>query len=147
MKRVRRSIISILVFAAGLTVVTAPAVEAQNCRKGIPCGNSCISASKVCRVGGGTARSAGEPTAPPPARPSVAPSSLSPETPAGSEERPQSTANTAAQYPWVGSFVDGVYFRADCSAANDLAPTNRRYFPSEAVARDAGYRRSRVPGC
>ncbi|EPL4085644.1 hypothetical protein MWU23_000607 [Proteus mirabilis] len=25
--------------------------EAKNCRKGIPCGNTCISANKVCRVG------------------------------------------------------------------------------------------------
>ena len=146
MKRGRRSIIGLLVFAAGLTVVTAPAVEAQNCRKGIPCGNSCISASKVCRIGNGTVRSAREPN-PAAARPSVAPSSLSPETPAGTGEPPQSPANTADEYPWVGSFADGVYFRADCSAVQDLAPPNRRYFTSEGVARGAGYRRSRVPGC
>jgi hypothetical protein len=31
--------------------VVAPRIEAQNCRKGIPCGNSCISASKVCHRG------------------------------------------------------------------------------------------------
>lgn len=42
-----------------LVVSTAfglPAYAQKNCRKGIPCGNSCISAKKTCRIGSGTAR-------------------------------------------------------------------------------------------
>jgi hypothetical protein len=133
-----------------LITATAAPVEAQkNCRKGIPCGNTCISASKVCRIGSATARSAGEQPTPPPARPSAAPASLAPtpQTPAPSRPEVESPTSTAADYPWIGSFADGIYFRADCSAALDLAPTNRRYFASEAVAEGAGYRRSRVSGC
>jgi deoxyribonuclease I len=39
-------------------VTISGAAEAANCKKGIPCGNSCISASKVCHIppaGSGTA--------------------------------------------------------------------------------------------
>jgi hypothetical protein len=54
-----------------------PAEAQRNCRKGIPCGNSCISASKVCRVGGPSAAPAAAPLYP--AAPTRAASS-SPET-------------------------------------------------------------------
>ena len=48
-----------LVAAFGLAIVTP--LTAQNCRKGIPCGNSCISASKICRVGRGPSTPAAAP--------------------------------------------------------------------------------------
>jgi hypothetical protein len=47
----------------------------------------------------------------------------------------------------VGSFADQVYFRATCSAAQDLAQANRRFFPSEPASKAMAFRRSRVPGC
>lgn len=39
-----------------LLLAVSRQVEAQNCSKGKPCGNSCIAREKVCRVGQGTAR-------------------------------------------------------------------------------------------
>ncbi len=36
-----------------LALILSFGAEARNCKKGIPCGNSCISASKTCRIGGG----------------------------------------------------------------------------------------------
>ena len=41
----------------------SPANAQKNCTKGIPCGNTCISASKVCRVGTPTRTLTSEPTA------------------------------------------------------------------------------------
>lgn len=104
-------------------------VHAQNCKKGIPCGNSCISASKVCRVGTGSAHSSSSDA---PASPSTAQAVV------GSPPPPMK---------WVASEADGVYFLAICIAAQDLAPSNRKYFKSEAEAQTAGYRRSRTTGC
>lgn len=43
-------------FLSILIIEVAGSVEAQNCRKGKPCGNSCIARDKVCRVGPGMAR-------------------------------------------------------------------------------------------
>jgi hypothetical protein len=37
-----------------LTLAFSSVVEARNCTKGIPCGASCISANKTCRIGGST---------------------------------------------------------------------------------------------
>lgn len=44
--------------------------EAQkNCKKGIPCGNSCISAKKVCRIGSSTSSVPSSTPTPAPSRP------------------------------------------------------------------------------
>ena len=40
-----------LALALGLLLAAAPAVAQKNCTKGIPCGKTCISATKTCRVG------------------------------------------------------------------------------------------------
>lgn len=42
--------------AVALLVAYHPHADAKRCRKGIPCGNSCISASKTCRIGQPTYR-------------------------------------------------------------------------------------------
>ena len=130
----------VLVIVTGSTVFELQAQ--RNCRKGIPCGNTCISASKVCRIGSGSSREP-EPMAPPAARPTAEPAALAPQ--AAPAAQPAPAPDT--QYPWIGSFADGIYFRAGCPAALDLAPTNRRYFSTEVAAQDAGYRKSRVPDC
>ena len=131
-----------------LTAGAQPAEAQRNCRKGIPCGNTCISASKVCRIGSGSARATAERPNPPAAR-SNPPASLAPsaQTPTQRSTEAVKPAEATVEYPWVGSFADGVYFRASCVAAQDLAPPNRRYFASEAAAQNGGFRRSRVPGC
>lgn len=115
-----------MVLSALAQVVPTTSGAAQNCKRGIPCGRSCISASKVCRIGTPTPEPA---AAPPPAtpRPFVAgPSALT---------APEAPAATAAEFPWVGSFADGVFFRSDCPPAQDLADSNRRYFRTMQRAR------------
>jgi hypothetical protein len=211
--------LGILAFACAFA---RPAGAQPNCRKGIPCGNSCIAANKVCRIGSGSARGdasapnvspagaaqplgfasvsaladrsnprlpwvvrasggpyyrngcAGAARVPPAERlyfrtedevrrigfvaatdrenacdakalawhqalvdSTRAPPVLSPTAPA---EVPPDSA-------WVGSVADSVYFRISCPAAQDLAPSNRKYFRSEAAAIAEGYRRSRTLGC
>jgi Metal binding domain of Ada len=121
-------------------VLVAPLAAQKNCKKGIPCGNSCISADKVCRIGAPTAtpRPVATPESPTsPARSLVAPATADSGNPAA----------TTAEYPWVASFADGVYFRADCPAAQDLAPANRRFFRTHQDAEAVGFRRSRTPDC
>lgn len=47
----------ILVIAATLLLfIVSPAAFAKNCKKGQPCGNSCISWSKTCRIGTGSGK-------------------------------------------------------------------------------------------
>ena len=111
---------SSLVLAFIMAALAPSAVAAQkNCRKGIPCGNTCIAADKVCRIGG----------TPPAPR---------------TDPRPLGTASGTI---FVGSKAVRVYFLAGCPAALDLAPRNTREFPSAEDAQRAGYRRSRVDGC
>src|SRR5688572_10957598 len=49
------------VWATAILLVAAaiPAEAQRRCTKGIPCGNTCISATKTCRVGSGSATKAG----------------------------------------------------------------------------------------
>ena len=64
-----RIAMSRLLLALGLVLtVAAPrfAFAQRNCKKGIPCGNSCISSSRICRIGSRPAPpSEPEPSAPP----------------------------------------------------------------------------------
>ena len=140
---------------AVLIAIGVSDAEAQRCVKGIPCGNTCISASKTCRVGSGTATKAG--TSKPPAestKSTVVPPRLTPKELDDSVARllygrPQSgsAAKSTNDTLFVGSRVDRVFFLRNCLAAQDLADENRRWFKTEKDALTAGYRRSRVPGC
>jgi len=129
-----RTVILILIAVSG--AMLSPYADAKNCKKGIPCGNTCIAANKVCRIGSPSS------TADPSGR-SVAPAQSAAQASAAGRARGQSSKSV----PWVASLSDGVYFRGGCSAAIDLAPGNRRHFDTEAAAKSAGYRRSSVPGC
>jgi hypothetical protein len=127
-----------LILASVLALgVSVPAEAQKNCRKGIPCGKSCISASKVCRIGS----SAAEPMPrydPPaaPARPSyVAPAPIT-ATPA---------AAGGNETMWLGQPHGKVYYRASCQAAKELPEPI--YFLHTADAERLGYQRSQVPGC
>lgn len=127
---------------AGILAAVPSALQAQNCKKGKPCGRSCIAQDKVCRIGA--------PTPPPASRPVAKPDTAS----SGAATRLGIAAiglpDSSAVHPdstWVASFADAVYFRTGCVASKDLAPANRRYFRSEDAAKAAGYRRSQTPGC
>jgi hypothetical protein len=108
-----------------LSLSISSAVEAQkNCRKGIPCGNSCISASKVCRIG------SSEPAGRAPEY--VIPSTVQPLVPSEPEQ-------------WVAQARGRVFYRASCQAAKELSELI--YFKSQGEALERGYQRSKVPGC
>lgn len=107
-----------------LLLMLPATVEAQkNCTKGIPCGNTCISASKVCRIG--STRTAPTPTY-------VVPVAIT----AAAADEPDK---------WLTQAHGRVYYRASCQAAKELPEPI--YFKSQAEAIQLGYRRSQVPGC
>jgi hypothetical protein len=136
----------------------APASAAPNCKKGKPCGNSCIAMNRTCHLDQAPRedeRSRRPPEAPttvqqlnpsgqPPAAPGVAPATVAPA--ATPRPVPPSPAPGAAGL-WMASEADRVYFAPGCPAAADIGPANRRYFPDEGAAQAAGFRRSSIPGC
>ena len=110
----------------GLSLLAGNAEAQKNCRKGIPCGNTCIAANKVCRVGSPSAR----PTTPP--------------SPIVGDSTAVAPANNMA---WVASSRGHTYYQRGCSTANRLSPANLIYFRTEEEAQRAGYRRSTSRGC
>ncbi len=50
-----------IAFAFLVGFAVAQETAAANCKKGIPCGNSCIAANKVCRIGSSSATSQPDP--------------------------------------------------------------------------------------
>ena len=123
-----------------LNLAVVPDAEAQkNCRKGKPCGNTCIAANKTCRIG--TAAPAPDPTPAVPL-PATATDTATPELATAGV-----LPSTAAAAPWVGSSRGRTYYRRGCSQAGRLAPQNLIYFQTEAEAQRAGYQRSRSRGC
>ncbi len=111
----------------GLSLLAPSNAEGQkNCRKGIPCGNTCIAANKVCHIG----------------TPST--SATTPTAPAPSDSTAVAPKDGAA---WVASSQGHTYYRRGCSTANRLSPANLNYFRTEEEAQQAGYRRSTSRGC
>jgi hypothetical protein len=122
--------IAVLAILAG---ALAPGVaESKNCRKGKPCGNSCIARSKTCRIGTPSQRApspaayAGERSAPPP-RPSA--------------------AGTAEPVVWIGLRANRHAYRADCPMLRDFDADQRVYFDTRAAALAAGYSVAAGNGC
>lgn len=111
----------LLVVLALLTFAT-PSLAQKHCVKGIPCGGSCISATKVCHVGSGSATSAPRATSPLPTA-----------VPDGAR--------------FVASSRGQVYYLASCRAARNLSAANRIYFKTDQEAAAAGYRPSASAGC
>ncbi len=110
----------------GLSLLAVSNAEGQkNCRKGIPCGNTCIAANKVCHVG--------TPSTAPTASPAAA-----------SDSTAVAPTNSMA---WVASSRGHTYYRRGCSTANRLSSANLIYFQTEEEAQRAGYRRSTSRGC
>ena len=114
-------LIQLLLVVAFLFVI-APAEAQKNCKKGIPCGNTCIAANKTCRIGAGSARTTSPPL-----------QAVSSPAPAGAR--------------FVASSKGQVYYLLGCSAGERLSPANRIYFKTEEEAAAAGYRPSAARGC
>ena len=106
-----------------VSMATPRHVHAQkNCKKGIPCGNSCIAANKTCRVG----------------------------TPSSSSKADTLTvvqSSVASTGDWTASSRGKTYYKAGCSGANKLSASNVIRFKSEDEAQKAGYHRSATKGC
>jgi len=110
------------VHALGLAFLLCSPIAAsaqRNCKKGIPCGGTCIAANKVCRI------------------------STSSEKPAPPKDSAADTIPTR----WVASTRGRLYYKPDCASAKDLSPLNLRYFKSEDEAKKEGYTRSTAKGC
>lgn len=105
----------------------------KRCTKGIPCGNSCIAANKVCRIGS---------SAPAP-RAATAPPVVSTRRMAAVPE----DSIGAPRQEWVASKKGRTYYRVGCGGANGLAKKNVIHFATEDEALLAGYTRSRAKGC
>lgn len=123
-----RSPLSARVLLLLSALLLAPSVlDAQVCRTGKPCGNTCIARNRTCRVGPGTARSA--PTTAPP--------------------RTRTPATRPPDAGFVASSRGRVFYSLaqSCSAWRSLSAANLRWFRSEAEARAAGYTPSQSRGC
>ena len=105
------------------------AAAQRNCKKGIPCGNSCISADKVCRIG----------QAPAP-KPSAEPTAQTLTSRASSISAPTNG-------PWVASVDGTVYYRSECATAMKLSEDERIYFDTEIDAKIQGFKRSKARNC
>lgn len=114
------ALLSVLLVAGKATESDAQ----KRCTKGIPCGNTCISRDKVCRIG--------------PSSPTSSSGNSAPE-----EVRATSYAN--AQF--VASVRGTVYYPVGCRAAQKLAPANRVYFQTAEQAQAAGYRATTNRAC
>jgi hypothetical protein len=114
------------IYAVLVLLLLPSLLEAQkNCQKGIPCGNTCISRDKVCRIG--------TTSKPQPSPAYVAPIAVAPKA-------------TPDPKPWLAQVNGKVYYRATCQAAIEL-PGPLHHFSTETEAQQVGYRRSKVPGC
>lgn len=124
-----------LALAVVLTLVCAGSVEAQpNCRKGKPCGNTCIAQNRTCRIA-----PAGESA---PRRPAQ-----------GSSQAllamPATGAPVDSLLPWVAAEDRRLYFASACAGAAAIPAGQRRYFRGEDNLQRIGYRRAEVAaeGC
>lgn len=108
-------------------LIAASPLDAQKvCKKGKPCGNSCIAQDKVCRI------------APAPDRPT-------PEKVPAPAESPGNTPPSDMQF--IASSRGKVYYWKGCNAWQSLSPSNRVYFRTQQEAEGAGYRPSGQTGC
>src|SRR5205809_5881437 len=122
-RAVRRTLFTLL----GLSLLALTSAEGQkNCRKGIPCRNTCVAANKVCHVG-----------------PRSTPATTSP-APARNDSTAVARTNSMT---WVASSRGHTYYRRGCSTGNRLSPANLIYFRTEGEAERAGYHRSTSRGC
>src|SRR2546425_1544314 len=100
----------------GVSLLVVSNAEGQkNCRKGIPCGNTCIAANKVCHIG--------TPSAPP--TPAATPATAAPSR---TDSTVVASKDSAA---WVASSRGHTYYRRGCSTANRLSSEYVIYFRTE----------------
>ncbi len=126
----------IAIFTGAMLVFVASSASAQrSCKKGIPCGGSCIAATKVCRVGS--------------TQPSEREASTRDEvvSPADVEYLAALKSERTGKPMFVGNVDTNVYYLAGCKPAKRLLREESVPFRTAAAAEGAGFRRSRARGC
>lgn len=113
-----------------LAVLSSAASAQRQCKKGIPCGGTCISATKTCHVGTPTPRDTTEQAA------------IIRRLTGDTADR-----STAVFGPFVGSVDGTVYYATSCTTAAKLTVDERVYFRDEQDAIAKGYHRSRAKNC
>ena len=119
-----RGLVRLTFLALAFALLPRDAHAQKNCKKGIPCGNSCIAANKTCRIGA-----------------TPAPSS------ADTKRVVQGSVGNSSTGDWIASSRGTTYYKAGCSGANKLSAANVIRFKSEDEAPKAGYHRSATKGC
>ena len=114
------------ILALFMVLTASPAVAQKNCKKGKPCGNSCIAMNKTCRIGS-TSSTKG--------------------TTSGTSSSSTGTAVAPEGTVAVASTRGTVYYSVACKAWESLAPANRVFFRSREAAEAKGYRPSAQKGC
>lgn len=128
------------------TLVLSDVASAQNCKKGIRCGGSCISASKTCHIDSPTSsrtadsamRRAIEATAPIAQKEST----VAPMAPTG----PRPSDDPSMRPAWLGNALGTTYYMRGCKTADTIPERLRVYFMSEDAAKALRYSRRPV-GC
>ncbi len=127
-----RCIIGVVV----LTLFAAvPGATQPNCKKGKPCGGTCIAQNRTCHI---ESRPASEPrTSERQPTANAAPvQSLYAPAPASA------AAPVDSLLPWVISVTGGTYFASACSGAESIVPANRMFFRNEENLKRAGMSRA-----
>lgn len=134
---------------AALLAMLPTQSHAKNCKNSQPCGNSCISWSKTCRVGASAPRPAPA-YRPPPAQPAPPSNRARPLT--GGSSRTVSTpaatfAPGSATSVWVGLKANMLLYRSDCPFIKDFSSEQRVYFDRVSAANAAGFEQAADFGC
>lgn len=104
-----------LAIIVAISALSVYPVEARNCRKGIPCGNSCISANKTCRIGSSSAPSTPRYVAPrviapaPIATPQVLAAPQAPAIPASQPQQQPKDQRALHAYPSPTAPITGYF--------------------------------------
>ena len=131
-----RGIVSYCVrLALALGLVAASLAAQPHCRKGIPCGNSCISASKTCRIGSPSQRPPATPAPKPVERAAPAAAAL-----LAAPEAAPATADTLR--PWVVSVTGATYYASACSGATSIPADSRMFYRAEENLKRLGMSRA-----
>lgn len=105
-------------------LATPSSAEAQVCRRGKPCGNTCIARNRTCRVGPGTARAAGAAGTTPPVTATSSSNSMNVTVPEG--------------MTFVASTRGRTYYWVECTAWRTLAAANLQFFAAREEAEEVG---------
>jgi hypothetical protein len=134
-RRTGKMRLSPLISALAMAAITSTAEAQRQCKKGIPCGGTCISATKTCHIGV--------------QKPTESDTTLH-RAGAPAEDQRSLIDRVVGRGPrtFVGSVDGDIYYLSSCvTAIQKLTEDERVYFASEEEARAKGYKRSKANSC